>query len=606
MKKSSLFLLTHLLFLLTVLNAQNIEITKGSDNILKKSAMFLDIKERNISQIKENVHFSKFQQNDLNFGFMDQSTLWIKLELYNPLDKNLTKILQVRNPLLEYVSLYTGDEKRDAGALQKSTKELHHSFLLEFYPHQFKTYYLQIKNSTTSLRLGLFLKDLEVFLQDECEEQRIIFIFFTIIGMLMAYNFLLYLYSKEIAYFYYSLYLLAVMFQQATYLGLTQIYFPYWFVYYDNLSVVLKVNLMYITAIVFARSFLQTQRYKKIDSIYKLLLLLGIVEIPLFGTGWFYVPEIAILTGFVFVLYNMFASSYIWRQGYKQARFFVLGWAFQVVGFSLMIFDGLGIISIMNELPDLVMAFTAIEAILLSLAFVDRYKILEDAKNRSDTLLLQEMKKREEIVQKEIIQATKDLHSSLANEKSLLKELHHRTKNNLQLILSLIRLQSNNLAENEKSAFIQLESRITAIAKAQELLYIHRDLQEIDMQEYISELCSSLEQMSEKDVTCEITIDSVHMPIKEASPIGLIVNELVTNSIKHINLQEIKIEIFFIKNGHEFKLVYRDNSPGFDLDKRSKKSLGMQLIKTLVEDQLEGNMDIQSDGRVEYTIRFWM
>lgn len=603
MKNSSLLFL--LLLCLTIpLNAVNIDISKNYMSILQNRAIYLDNADLNISQIKNDVNFSLFKQKSINFGFDKAHTLWIKLDFYNPVDKDRTKILQVRNPLLESITLYSDTSKKDAGALQKNAKELNHSFLLHMQPDEVKTYYLKIQNTTTALRLGLVLKDLAKSFEDECYEQRIIFIFFTIIGMLLAYNFLLYLYSKEIAYFYYSLYLFALLFQQSTYLGLTQIYFPHWFVYYDNLSVVLKVNLMYITAIIFARSFLQTHRYPKIDQIYKVLLIMGIVEIPLFGTKLLYLPEVAILTGFIFVLYNMFASIYIWLHGYKQARFFVLGWAFQLIGFSLMIFDGLGMISIMDEMPNIVMLFTAIEAILLSLAFVDRYSILENAKKISDALLIEEMKNREEIVQKEIVKATKDLHHSLANEKSLFKELHHRTKNNLQLILSLVRLQSDKLDDKAKPAFAQLESRINAIAKAQQLLYINRDLEEINMHEYISELCSNLQQLSKKNVHCEIAVDAIYIPIKEASPVGLIVNELVTNSIKHIKDEKINIEIALVKKENEFTMIYKDNSEGFEIEDLNGKTLGIQLVRTLVEDQLEGEIQVISKTHLQYTIRF--
>jgi two-component sensor histidine kinase len=594
-----------LLFLFSVtLNAVPIDISQNSEHILQNSGIFLDENEMNISQVKNDAHFSVHKQKSVNLGFKKDKVLWIKISFYNPLDINITKVLQIRNPLLENVSLYTPDSVQKKGSLQKKSHELHHSFFLMLKPNELKTYYLKIANNTTALRLGLALKDPMQFFEDECYEQRIIFIFFTIIGMLLAYNLLLYLYSKEIAYFYYSLYLLALLFQQSTYLGLTQMYFPHWFVYYDNLSVVLKVNLMYITAIIFARSFLQTQRYQKIDKFYKILLIFGIIEIPLLGTTWFYFPEVAILTGLVFVFYNMFASVYIYKQGYKQARFFVLGWAFQFVGFSLMIFDSLGLISIMDAMPNIVMLFTAVEAISLSLAFVDRYNILEKAKKRSDVLLMQEMKKRQEIVEQEINKATKDLYNSLENEKSLMKELHHRTKNNLQLILSLVRMQSDNLNIQEKAPFIQLESRINAIAKAQQLLYLNRDLQEIDMYEYISELCSNLEQLSGKDMHCKIDIDSVYIPIKEASPLGLVVNELVTNSIKHIKKENIDIEIHFIKEDNEFTLIYKDNSQGFDMKNLDGKALGMRLIRILVEDQLEGVLEIESKDYLQYTIRF--
>ena len=211
----------------------------------------------------------------------------------------------------------------------------------------------------------------------------IITAFFSIIVMLLIYNSLLFLYTKENAYIFYCLYLATLLFQQVTYLGVSQMFFPQWLIHYDNLNVVFKVNIMYITAAIFAKSFLQTKVYPRINRIYNAIILVAILEMPLFGTPSFYYPEVAVLTGFVFVVFNIFASSFIYQQGYKQARFFVIGWSFLVVGFIIMIFDGLGLISVMHKMSNLIIFLTALEAIVLSLAFTDRYMILKVAKDKN-------------------------------------------------------------------------------------------------------------------------------------------------------------------------------------------------------------------------------
>jgi len=587
-----------------VLHAAPLDISKERGELFHKVVFFLDSNDLNISQIEKKSPLFQTKKS-MNFGFVDDKSLWVKLSFYNPLDKNITKILQIRNPLLEDVVLYeSGVAVEHKGSLQKEFKELHHSFSISLYPHESKIFYLKIKNITTTLRLGLFLKEPSQFLEDECSEEKIIFIFFTILIMLMLYNLLLTFYLKERTYLYYSLYLFALLFQQSTYLGITQIYFPSWFVYYDNLGVVFKVNLMYIAAIVFARSFLQTQRYITIDKGYKILLFLGLVEIPLFGTSWFYFPQIAIVTGLVFIFYNMYASLYILKQGYKQARFFVLGWIFQLIGFTLMILDGLGFISVMDKVPELVMFFTSIEAVLLSLAFVDRFSILKKAKQKSDIKLIEEMQNRQTIVENEIQKATKDLHHSLENEKNLLKELHHRTKNNLQLILSLLRMQSDRLSAHAKTPFKLLEGRINAIAKAQELLYLRNDFEAIDMHLYIEELCYHLEHLSEKTFACSLDIERLFLPIKEASSFGLIVNELVTNSIKYVQEDSIVIQIQMYKEKEHYIFIYSDNGRGITEEVLQKKRLGIALVKMLVEEQLEGELLIETQECLRYTIRF--
>jgi two-component sensor histidine kinase len=591
--------------LVSILNAAVIDINQNSNDLLPKSTLFVDKKDLHFNAIKKKDFLTHCPSKNINLGLLRDTTLWIKLKFYNSADKNISKVLQVRNPLLESVTLYTDASQNTKTLLdKKKSKELHTSFLLNLEPKKVKTYYLKVKNTTTTLRLGIALKDNMLYLQEQYHEKLVIFVFFTIIAMLMFYNLLLYLYSREKSYIFYTLYLFALLFQQSTYLGITQLYFPAWFVYYDNLGVVFKVNLLYITAILFARSFLQTQNYKLVDKIYKLFLILGIVEMPLFGTSWFYYPEVAIATALGFIFFNMFASIYIYKQGFTQARFFVLGWFFQLIGFTLMILDGLGFIAIMDRLPNIVMFFTSIEAILLSLAFVDRYIILKRAKELSDAKLFTELHNRQKIVEAEIKKATKQLEISLTNEKNLLKELHHRTKNNLQLILSLIRMQSDKLDEKTQIPCKDLENRINVIAQTQQMLYVNDDLQKIDMYEYISSLCYHLESLSLRTVSCYVDIEDLDMPIKEAGYLGLVVNELLTNSIKYVDKDEVEVRLRLTKEEDEYILVFEDNGRGIDVQNLTDDTLGLQLIKTLVQTQLEGELSMQNENGMQCTIRF--
>ena len=457
--------------------------------------------------------------------------------------------------------------------------------------------YLKVQTVTTALRLDIVLKDQMAYLKSEYKERTLIFVFLATLSLMLFYNIILYFYTKEKVYIYYVFYLFSLIFQQSTYLGITQMFFPAWFIHYDNLSVVLKVNLMYITAILFAKSFLNSRNYPQIDKIYNLILLLALIEIPLFGTPLFYLPEIAIVTALIFIYFNMYAGIVIYKQGYVQARLFVAGWAFQLVGFTLMILNGLGLISVMNKLPELVMLFTLLEAIILSLAFFDRYAIYKKQKDEADAKLLEELKERQEIIEREVQKATSALHHSLENEKTLLKELHHRTKNNLQLILSLARMQADTLDSETKEKFQNLVGRINSIAKTYALLYRKENFEQIDMGEYIEELCNDLASLTQKDVVFKIDIDNVTLPVETASYIGLIANELVTNSIKYVTKEKIIIQISMYKEDDEYILSFKDNGEGFVIKEQTSNSLGVQIVQTLVKNQLEGDFDIkQEDG----------
>jgi len=595
-----------LFLLLTLLHAKPIDFTQNSNTILQKAQLYIDTNNLDFQEIQKSASFVKSDTDNINLGFVKNKVLWIKLDFYNKSKKNIQKILEIYNPLLESVTLYENEKIYKQGMLYADTehKNLNRIFPLKLQANESKTYYLKVENSTTALRLGIHLKDKITFLEDDYKQQLIVSIFFSLLLMLFAYNLLLFVYTKESSYLFYCLYLTTLVLQQATYLGISQIYLPQWLIYYDNLNVVLKVNLMYITAAFFAKSFLQTKSYELINKAYNTIIVIALIEIPLIGTPSFYYPEVAILTGFVFVLFNIFASMYIYKQGYKQARFFVIGWSFLVVGFVLMIFDALGVINVMYKMSNLIIFLTALEAIVLSLAFTDRYNILKEEKEISDSLLVQTLKERQKVIEHEIDKQTTNLNKALEKEKILLKELQHRTKNNLQLILSILRMQSDSKSQEVQKYSKNLEYRINAIAKMHQMLHVNDDLQQINMDEYMNELGGDLENLSKKDVIIKIENTQVYLPFKEAGYIGLILNELITNSIKYSKLSNIVIYIELTKEHNMYKLYYKDNGACYDFFKEGRTSMGIRLIKTLVEGQLEGTIMVKKKNGCKHIIEF--
>ena len=604
----TVFILKLLLFLLFVSPSYlfaSIDFTKNSQDIMLHSQIYIDKEGKSFADIQKEKFKAVYKKN-LNIGFVRDTTLWIKVKFYNGSDKEVVRYLQIRNPLLERIILYDGRKYLQKGTLtlQKPRDTLHTVFALSLQAKELKTYYIKINNSTTTLRLGMSLQDKQSTLKDEFREKLVIYIFFTILFVILFYNAALYLYTKERVYIYYGMYLFTLILQQSTYLGITQLYCPAWFIHYDNLSVVLKVNLMYMSAIVFARSFLHTKKYRFIDKIYKTIFIVAVVEIPLIGTPWFYVPEVAIFTALLFIYFNMYVGLYLYKKGYTQARLFIVGWFFQLIGFTLMILDGLGLISVMYNLSPLIMFLTSFEAMILSLAFIDNYIILKNEKEKSDAVLVHELQNRQKIIESEIKNATCKLNLSLQNKQNLLKELHHRSKNNMQLILSLIRMQSDEGDDVMKEKYRDLENRINAISKTYEKLYIKNDLEKIDMHEYVGELCNDLESASMRDIKFTISIENIFMSLKSAGYIGLIVNELITNSIKYVTQKNLLIEISISQDAQSYLLTFKDNGDGFATDRANGSGFGLKLVKTIVENQLEGSMEINIEDGLVYTMRF--
>jgi len=193
---------------------------------------------------------------------------------------------------------------------------------------------------------------------------------------------------------------------------------------------------------------------------------------------------------------------------------------------------------------------------------------------------------------------TDELQVSLNEQAVLLKEVHHRVKNNLQLISSLLNLQSmqtNN--ESVKHQFESISSRIAAMAFVHEQLYQSNTLSRINAAEYIRLLTGAIAlgytAGAENEIKFEV--EKVLLPINMAIPFGLIVNELVTNSIKHAftNKNKGEIRISLKQNeSDEVILEVSDNGVGFpkDFNSEQSKSLGIRLINDLSR-QLHGKCE---------------
>ena len=202
------------------------------------------------------------------------------------------------------------------------------------------------------------------------------------------------------------------------------------------------------------------------------------------------------------------------------------------------------------------------------------------------------------------------IENALIEKDSLLKEIHHRVKNNLQMVSSLLSLQTKNT--RSKSAIEALEegkSRVKAMALIHQKLYQNDDLSVIEMQGYIESLINSVQSVYKKgghNINITIDAEGTELDIDRAIPFGLILNELVSNSFKYAfpeNDDDGKIYIHLRKNGSQGYFEYADNGVGLpeDTDDRTNSSMGIRLINRLVNQlQSKLNVDNNTEG-----VRFW-
>jgi PAS domain S-box-containing protein len=197
----------------------------------------------------------------------------------------------------------------------------------------------------------------------------------------------------------------------------------------------------------------------------------------------------------------------------------------------------------------------------------------------------------------------------LSEKETLLKEVHHRVKNNMQMISSLIRLQARRI-KNEyiKKTLEDSQNRIRSMALVHEILYKSENLSDINFSKYIKRIVSDLLLLSrEKHVSLDLKIERVPIGLDSAIACGLIVNELVSNSLKYAFLGKGagEISIKFITGKGRAKLTVKDNGVGLpeNFNIHSLNSLGLQLVETFVK-QLSGTLDISSKNGAEFSITF--
>ena len=211
----------------------------------------------------------------------------------------------------------------------------------------------------------------------------------------------------------------------------------------------------------------------------------------------------------------------------------------------------------------------------------------------------------------ERIKADEQIRASLREKEVLLKEIHHRVKNNLQIIASLLKLQSKHGSDGKTGdVFQECQDRIRAMANVHSLLYRSSDFARINFRDYIRETTGELLRIYQKspvNISLDTNAEEVMLSIDEAIPCSLIINELVTNAIKYAftgSAQgEIRIEL--AETGHGIRLLVKDNGIGFppELNFRDTETLGLQLVTMLVK-QLDGTIEQSVDSGTEYAILF--
>ena len=583
--------------------AIDVDETTSNVAILKECTIFMDSYP---PLPKKDVQKQKFQTIDtdvLNLGISPKSTVWVRCHFSNITPKTLTKVLENQNSEIEQLTIYDGNATIHEGQFHRdpSAHFTNPSYTFTLQPYESKTILLSTHSEISNFIIKLVLWNTDDFIHYAHENLSIMFIFFAIIITLFLYNIMLYFFTQSRVYLYYVLYLVGVLFFEACNLGIAQLYF-----FNHTISMlVTKATMLYIVALVtpmilFTMEFLETQRFAKIHFWLKVYLyLLPVIALLSYDNLLFNLNIMVIF--FPLSLLMIGAGIYAYIKGTREAIVYLLGWSFIIISLTLSVLQSLGVINLFEHFRYINEVAFALETFIFSIALAYRIKNLNKQKERLNEKLLAMQKSEQLRLQNLVEQQTHKLQASLEEKELLFKELQHRVKNNLAMVISLLELQIHNaLSHDTKKELTITCNRINSFAKLYELLYLNENTIQLPTRKYFEEIVKTIEVNFNKyvDVIYDIRTDiSVHDSIY----CGLILNELVTNSFKYAFKKTGFIKISVYKEGDTIYMSVYDNGKGYS-KKADSSSLGLTIVETLSKKQLRANLTIENKDGTRVTL----
>lgn len=554
-----------------------------------------------------------------NFG-STKANVWLKIIFNNNTNEKQKRIFEFQDNRLDRIKIYEnrllvntiGDMLPYNNRTIKSPAPTH-KFIVD--ANTQATYYLCISNKgVMDLRHKIYTPvDYTEFING----QNLFYAFYYgATGIMVLYNLILFFFIRERAFLYYVVYhvsLIVVMFYFNGFMMAS--YAP------DKENLNLGNVPLYISgftvlmAMQFARSYLKTEELiPKFDKYILFLMGSHILSIILSIMGVLdelnlMIASISKMVSSLFLFYISIHLIILNKSG--SATFYFIGWGIMLLAVIMTSFITLGIIPRVELTSYIFQVSSLFELLLLSMGLAYRYseqqKIIykqeEDLKFININLEKTIMKRTNEL-DREVLQ-TKAL---LKDREILFKELYHRVKNNLQMIVSIVSMQKRRVDDIKvKDILEDVTKRIQSLALIHEQLQTSSELESIDMKVYLTSLLNEIKRSYQvSSLELIIKSDSIYMNINQVSSVGLIVNELANNSFKHAFKENSHAMIslsLFENDKEEYQIEYSDNGQGND-NIQDNKSLGSLLVSTLVKGQLKGEVAIKTTPSVSYTITF--
>lgn len=535
--------------------------------------------------VKEN--FDKKTKNNFSLGYF-KGSIWFKVNLENNKDNNKI-ILSLNETFYEIANLYYyNDEKyiKKSNSLftqvkNREVKSNHLAFKLNLLPNEKRTYYIELKGKYAYFgKVGLYKESYFHF--KNSIGINVLYSFVLGIGFcLIIFTSFLYLKTKEKIYFYYFSY---SFFNFIYFLNISGL-----LIYFDLQKYIYDLQLapafMIAFLILFSREYLETKKYlQKIDNILKFS------TIPSFILGilvvYSYQPWNNLINNFsgIMGILLIIVSIIIYFKGNSKTKYYIYAISLYFVFIFMFAFMVNGTLEYTNFTRYGVALANAIEMIIFSLILANRYHEMKE--NITQYLKI------------EVDNRTNELNTMVRERELLLKEVYHRVKNNFHMITGMLYLEDKKQDKDYKG----LIDRVKSMSLIHEYLYKLDDLSEIRAKEYFEKLIFNLKHSYSK-IEILSHIENIIISIDEAISLGVIINEISTNSIKHNKEKDnLYIEINLSKNKNNIFLSIQDNGKG--LKANHKKGLGLKLVNQFSQKLLNQKSDLSFENGTKFELTF--
>ena len=568
----------------------------------------------------DEMFFTK-QLDPIPERFPRESSVWLKIQLDNTQDVSVAKVVKFLDIRIDRMDIYDAKgvflhaEGDRVPFVNRVHKDAQIAIDVRAEPLSPKVIYINLQHKTKA-DVSYVVFDQHKYIEHIIFKSVVEAFFFGSLVIMLLYNFVLYLFIREKVFLLYVVYHAVLLVVMLYYNGVMSEYFHPEQADLNAGSVPrIWIYLAIILATEFLRNFLQTKMYTpKLDKTLFVFILVSLILLILdtmqLTTSLH--PQtgvIVMIPQSVFLLYVAFYHALINRR--KIALFYILGWSIMMLSIVITGLLSLGFIPRNDITSYLFQAGSFIEILLLSMGLAYRYNESQKVITYKD----RQLREINENLEATIIERTEELDrevkyakSLLADREILFKELYHRVKNNLQMLTSLLSMQVKRVDdENAKGVLKEFIGRIKSLALLHEKLQSSNQLDRINMQEYLRSLLEEMKNTA-PFVNLEFDLQSqdIYLKIDQVTPIGLIVNELTSNSFKHafdnVERQKITVHLKEVSETH-LELFYSDNGNGTSSLENSM-SLGTVLIDTLGRSQLKGEITIEMKPSLSYTIVF--